>query len=120
MGIAWIVARHLLGAGWRMLRVRAAAGWRNLRVRTAAGWWRLRMWKLGGTRTLGQALFIRCVMCREWMEAGAVVRALSCGHVFHRACIDAWLREHGMACRLCRRTASCVLPWKTGGRRRQR
>lgn len=81
-------------------------------------WYRRRIWTLGGVRTLDQALRPQCKLCKQKMMAGAVVRALSCDHVFHKACIDVWLREHGMACRLCRRTASCVLPWKTGGRRR--
>uniref|UniRef100_A0A0E0PAT4 RING-type domain-containing protein n=1 Tax=Oryza rufipogon TaxID=4529 RepID=A0A0E0PAT4_ORYRU len=78
-----------------------------------------RVWMLPGVTTLDRELGgDDCSMCQYDKDAGAVVRTLSCDHVFHKACIDVWLREHGMACRLCRRTASCVLPWKTGGRRR--
>uniref|UniRef100_I1PMG4 RING-type domain-containing protein n=1 Tax=Oryza glaberrima TaxID=4538 RepID=I1PMG4_ORYGL len=93
--MASLVFLHLLRAGWRM--------W------TAAG----RIWTLGGVTTLDQALRPACAECKEKMMAGAVVRKLSCDHVFHKACIDERLRnrEHGMRCRLCNRVAGWVLPW---------
>ncbi|KAF0891730.1 hypothetical protein E2562_010938 [Oryza meyeriana var. granulata] len=77
----------------------------------------LRVWMLGGVTTLDQALGDDFSMCQYGMEAGDVVRTLSCGHVFHEACIssiDKWLREKDLACPACRKTARSVrvLPWK--------
>lgn len=41
-------------------------------------------------------------MCLEEYEAKDVVRVLpACGHAFHAACIDAWLRQHP-TCPVCR------------------
>lgn len=44
----------------------------------------------------------RCTVCLEEYEAKDVVRVLpACGHAFHAACIDAWLRQHP-TCPVCR------------------
>ena len=41
-------------------------------------------------------------MCLEEYEAKDMVRVLpACGHAFHAACIDAWLRQHP-TCPVCR------------------
>jgi hypothetical protein len=41
-------------------------------------------------------------VCLEEYEAKDVVRVLpACGHAFHAACIDAWLRQHP-TCPVCR------------------
>jgi E3 ubiquitin-protein ligase RNF167 len=43
-----------------------------------------------------------CSVCLEAFRKGEKVRTLpQCGHVFHRACVDRWLRMHS-ACPLCR------------------
>lgn len=43
-------------------------------------------------------------MCLEEYEAKDVVRVLPyCGHAFHAACIDTWLRQHP-TCPICRST----------------
>uniref|UniRef100_A0A0E0H2D5 RING-type domain-containing protein n=1 Tax=Oryza nivara TaxID=4536 RepID=A0A0E0H2D5_ORYNI len=118
--MASLVFLHLLRAGWRMWtvagwRMWTAAGWPYLAAgwETLGMWYRRRIWTLGGVTTLDQALRPACAECKEKMMAGAVVRKLSCDHVFHKACIDERLRdrEHGMRCRLCNRVAGWVLPW---------
>uniref|UniRef100_A0A0D9VGL0 RING-type E3 ubiquitin transferase n=1 Tax=Leersia perrieri TaxID=77586 RepID=A0A0D9VGL0_9ORYZ len=44
----------------------------------------------------------QCPVCLEEYEAKDVVRVLpACGHAFHVACIDAWLRQHA-TCPVCR------------------
>ncbi|CAN6231905.1 unnamed protein product [Urochloa humidicola] len=44
----------------------------------------------------------QCTVCLEEYEAKDVVRVLpACGHAFHAACIDAWLRQHP-TCPVCR------------------
>ncbi|KAF0891729.1 hypothetical protein E2562_010937 [Oryza meyeriana var. granulata] len=104
---AWWMMRMWTAAGWRKLGMCMAPGWEKLQE-----WWRLQTWALGGVRTLDQALRPRCKVCGKRMEAGAVVRTLSCEHFFHKACIDGRLRENGMVCPVCRRAARWVLPWK--------
>ena len=43
-----------------------------------------------------------CSVCLEAFRKGEKVRSLpQCGHVFHRACVDRWLRMHS-ACPMCR------------------
>ena len=45
-----------------------------------------------------------CTVCLEEYEAKDVVRVLPyCGHAFHAACIDTWLRQHP-TCPICRST----------------
>ncbi|KAK3158078.1 hypothetical protein QOZ80_2AG0132660 [Eleusine coracana subsp. coracana] len=44
----------------------------------------------------------QCTVCLEEYAAKDVVRVLpACGHAFHAACIDAWLRHHP-TCPVCR------------------
>lgn len=46
----------------------------------------------------------QCTVCLEEYEAKDVVRVLPyCGHAFHAACIDAWLKQHP-TCPICRST----------------
>lgn len=43
-----------------------------------------------------------CVICQDSIEQGATVRKItSCGHVFHRTCIDTWFQSH-VQCPTCR------------------
>ncbi|CAN6244529.1 unnamed protein product [Urochloa humidicola] len=50
----------------------------------------------------------QCTVCLEEYEAKDVVRVLpACGHAFHAACIDAWLRQHP-TCPVCRAKAGAA------------
>lgn len=42
-----------------------------------------------------------CTVCLDKFEDCVEVRTLRCGHIFHRACIDPWLLDHG-TCPLCK------------------
>lgn len=42
-----------------------------------------------------------CAICIDNFEAGAVVRHLTCAHVYHKKCIDPWLTEKG-TCPQCK------------------
>ncbi|CAL5022870.1 unnamed protein product [Urochloa decumbens] len=54
----------------------------------------------GGKAGAGTAL---CAVCLEGVRRGEAVRRLpTCGHLFHRECVDMWLRSHA-TCPLCRR-----------------
>mmetsp|Transcript_15168 Transcript_15168/g.21771 ORF Transcript_15168/g.21771 Transcript_15168/m.21771 type:complete len:158 (+) Transcript_15168:657-1130(+) len=44
-----------------------------------------------------------CVICMESINSG-IARALACGHVFHRACIERWLAD-ATTCPTCRERA---------------
>uniref|UniRef100_A0A0D9W6G4 RING-type domain-containing protein n=1 Tax=Leersia perrieri TaxID=77586 RepID=A0A0D9W6G4_9ORYZ len=78
----------------------------------------LAVWMLGGVAKLDRDMGVDCPMCLDGMVAGDVVRKLSCGHVFHKACeisIDRWLRENNLSCPICRERARSVrvlLPWR--------
>ncbi|CAL4888835.1 unnamed protein product [Urochloa decumbens] len=53
----------------------------------------------GGKAGAGTAL---CAVCLEGVRRGEAVRRLrACGHLFHRECVDMWLRSHA-TCPLCR------------------
>lgn len=41
-----------------------------------------------------------CSICTESFKVGSKLRALPCGHVFHRRCIDPWLLRHSVQCPL--------------------
>ena len=43
-----------------------------------------------------------CVFCLSGIGDGEEVRELRCRHVFHRACLDAWLVRPRATCPLCR------------------
>ncbi|KAL6849930.1 hypothetical protein ACP4OV_020557 [Aristida adscensionis] len=43
-----------------------------------------------------------CVFCLSGVRDGDEVRELRCRHVFHRACLDAWLVRPRATCPLCR------------------
>lgn len=42
-----------------------------------------------------------CVICRDEMEAGAGVKRLPCGHIFHQKCLRTWLHQQQI-CAICR------------------
>jgi E3 ubiquitin-protein ligase RNF13 len=43
-----------------------------------------------------------CTICLEEFRAGDKVKALPCGHEYHRECIDPWLLEKSSLCPLCK------------------
>ena len=46
-----------------------------------------------------------CAVCLSEIEDGEEIRQLTCKHMYHRACIDNWLRKRGV-CPLCVRKVS--------------
>jgi hypothetical protein len=55
-----------------------------------------------------------CAVCLHDMEDGAEVRRLSCGHMYHKPCLDEWLVIRG-TCPLCIR--ALILPHTNASRR---
>lgn len=43
-----------------------------------------------------------CSVCLVDFTAGSIVRILSCGHYFHKECIDNWLTHHNTDCPVCK------------------
>ncbi len=41
-----------------------------------------------------------CSICAEDYSEGEELRKLPCGHVFHKACVDPWLRDRARTCPL--------------------
>ena len=50
---------------------------------------------------------VDCVACLCKIEAGEEIRELRCGHMFHRDCLDRWVRQRNGTCPLCR---GCLAP----------
>ncbi|KAF1839284.1 hypothetical protein BDW02DRAFT_235035 [Decorospora gaudefroyi] len=48
-----------------------------------------------------------CVICLDAMQAQDSIRALKCGHIYHRQCFDRWFTGSHDYCPLCHRL---VLP----------
>lgn len=44
-----------------------------------------------------------CPICLEQYIPGIYKRTLSCGHYFHKKCIDEWFKRENMDCPLCRK-----------------
>nr|CAB3488042.1 unnamed protein product [Digitaria exilis] len=64
----------------------------------------------GDEESSGEAAAEECAICLAEFEEGEAVRVLPpCGHGFHAACIDKWLRAHS-TCPSCRRILSLRLP----------
>ncbi|KAK1141729.1 hypothetical protein N8T08_008827 [Aspergillus melleus] len=43
-----------------------------------------------------------CAICVDQFDANDEVRPLTCGHIFHPACIDMWLTKRQACCPLCK------------------
>ncbi|KAL2457581.1 putative E3 ubiquitin-protein ligase XERICO [Abeliophyllum distichum] len=54
------------------------------------------------------SMFIRdfpkeeCSVCLSEFKQNAEVNRLSCGHVFHKSCLEKWLKYWNVTCPLCR------------------
>ncbi|KAL6633761.1 hypothetical protein ACP70R_026432 [Stipagrostis hirtigluma subsp. patula] len=58
----------------------------------------------------GKAADDECAICLAEFEDGQAMRVLpQCGHGFHAACVDTWLRSHS-SCPSCRRVLAVELP----------
>ena len=44
-----------------------------------------------------------CVLCYETVTDGQKAAMLTCGHQFHKECIDLWLHRYNHNCPICRR-----------------
>lgn len=44
-----------------------------------------------------------CSICLEKYRPGTYKRKLSCGHIFHKKCIDKWFRNDKNECPMCRK-----------------
>jgi hypothetical protein len=51
---------------------------------------------------------VECTLCMEDLSTGCELRALYCGHVFHRACIDDWLRRRRL-CPMCQQDVTVMV-----------
>ncbi|OEL33493.1 hypothetical protein BAE44_0005489 [Dichanthelium oligosanthes] len=51
-----------------------------------------------------------CSVCLAGFEAEAVVNRLSCGHHFHRGCLETWLGYDRATCPLCRAHVPIPVP----------
>ncbi|KAA8645165.1 hypothetical protein EYZ11_006691 [Aspergillus tanneri] len=43
-----------------------------------------------------------CAICVDQFDASEKIRPLTCGHIFHPACIDLWLTKRQACCPLCK------------------
>ena len=53
-------------------------------------------------KPLGYQEILQCVICLDDFVDGVFLRGLPCGHVFHNACILAWLMRENHFCPVCR------------------
>lgn len=53
---------------------------------------------------------LSCVICMESFDDGDSIRDLSCGHIFHVACVDPWLTKRQACCPLCKTKFSRPVP----------
>ncbi len=61
-----------------------------------------------------------CAVCIEDYESGDELRALDCGHAFHKDCIDPWLITKRACCPVCKHVIAPPPPPRQDSRRRGR
>ena len=44
---------------------------------------------------------IRCTICQFDFDDGEIMRKLSCGHLYHKGCVDDWLMKD-KKCPVCK------------------
>ncbi|WOG99040.1 hypothetical protein DCAR_0418387 [Daucus carota subsp. sativus] len=49
-----------------------------------------------------------CTVCLTEFKAEAVINHLSCGHVFHKICLEKWLNYRNPTCPNCRKYMVCL------------
>ncbi|KAH8800508.1 hypothetical protein F5884DRAFT_555101 [Xylogone sp. PMI_703] len=64
--------------------------------------WHLRERRGEGSGTHMSSEYV-CIFCLLALLDEDIVRGLSCGHCFHRACIDRWFQGFHHTCPLCHR-----------------
>ncbi|CAL0315650.1 unnamed protein product [Lupinus luteus] len=47
---------------------------------------------------------VECIVCLTKFEAESEIKHLSCGHIFHKVCLEKWLNYLNITCPLCRAT----------------
>lgn len=48
-----------------------------------------------------------CTVCLTQFNPKAVINHLSCGHVFHKICLEKWLKYRNLTCPNCRKRLVC-------------
>ncbi|XP_077447498.1 E3 ubiquitin-protein ligase RNF128-like [Stigmatopora argus] len=69
-------------------------------AKKAIGHLQTRTLKRDDKETTGDEAYM-CAVCIESYKAGEVVTVLTCGHIFHKACIEPWLLEK-RTCPMCK------------------
>jgi len=62
----------------------------------------MRMWRFSGSSSPACGEGGECQICLEELAEGDELRTLPCGHFFHTACVDVWLRQKSGSCPTCR------------------
>ncbi|XXG50879.1 hypothetical protein AAC387_Pa02g4779 [Persea americana] len=59
---------------------------------------------------------VGCAVCLCPIEEGEEIWELACDHVFHRECLDTWLRYGRISCPLCREPVPWIMARNLGCR----
>jgi hypothetical protein len=52
-----------------------------------------------------------CLICMDDMLEKDIVRLLPCKHLFHRLCIDKWIKSESYKCPVCRHPSGEHMPY---------
>lgn len=53
-------------------------------------------------------LELECTVCLTEFKPEGVINHLSCGHVFHKNCLEKWLKYRNLTCPNCRTRLVCL------------